>query len=275
MKIDSHQHFWHFDEARHSWITPAMEAIRRDFMPEDLLPHLQANGIDGCIAVQADQTENETEFLLGLAQQHEFIKGVVGWIDLRSEHIKERLEYFKLFPKLKGFRHIVQNEPDELFLLRTEFTDGIRALEEYDFTYDILIYHNQLSVAREFVTRLPNQRFVIDHLAKPAIKLGTPEKWIQDIQSLAKRENVWCKVSGLVTEADWAEWTPAQIRPYLDVVFEAFGADRVMFGSDWPVCQLAITYDFWIELLHEYVSKFSIDDQAKFWGGNASHFYKL
>ncbi len=275
MKIDSHQHFWVFDPVRDAWITSDMEAIRRDFLPNDLGPVLQQNSIDGCVAVQASQSEIETEFLIQHAEQNDFIKGVVGWVDLRSELINERLEYFKQFPKLKGFRHIVQGEPDDLFLLRTEFMDGIRALETYGYTYDILIYPKHLPTAREFVTRLPHQLFVVDHLAKPYIKAGEIEKWATDIQSLAKRENVCCKVSGMVTEADWEHWTPEQLRPYLDVVFEAFGPERVMFGSDWPVCLVASSYERWVQLLQEYTGSLSSYEQEKFWGGNAKDFYSL
>ncbi len=275
MKIDSHQHFWVFDPVRDAWITSDMEAIRRDFLPNDLGPVLQQNNIDGCVAVQASQSEIETEFLIQHAEQNDFIKGVVGWVDLRSELINERLEYFRQFPKLKGFRHIVQGEQDDLFLLRTEFMDGIRALETYGYTYDILIYPKHLPTAREFVTRLPHQLFVVDHLAKPYIKAGEIEKWATDIQSLAKRENVCCKVSGMVTEADWEHWTPEQLRPYLDVVFEAFGPERVMFGSDWPVCLVASSYERWVQLLQEYTGSLSSYEQEKFWGGNAKDFYSL
>ncbi|MDQ1087959.1 amidohydrolase [Siphonobacter sp. SORGH_AS_1065] len=275
MKIDSHQHFWVFDPVRDAWITSDMEPIRRNFLPNDLQPVLQQNNIDGCVAVQASQSEIETDFLIQLAEQNDFIKGVVGWVDLRSELVSERLEYFRQFPKLKGFRHIVQGEPDDLFLLRMEFMDGIRALETYGYTYDILIYPRHLPTAREFVTRLPHQLFVVDHLAKPYVKAGEIEKWAADIQSLAKRENVCCKVSGLVTEADWEQWTPEQLRPYLDVVFEAFGPERVMFGSDWPVCLVASSYERWVQVLQEYTGSLSSYEQEKFWGGNAKDFYSL
>ncbi|OZI06716.1 amidohydrolase [Siphonobacter sp. BAB-5385] len=275
MKIDSHQHFWQYDPIRDAWITPAMQAIRRDFFPEDLQSLLQKTGIDGTIAVQSDQSEAETEFLLSLAEQHDFIKGVVGWVDLRSETLSERLEMFRAFPKLKGFRHIVQAEPDDLFLLRTEFMEGIRTLGEYDYTYDVLIYPKHLPVARELATRLPYNRFVVDHGAKPLIKQGELEKWTADIQSLGKRENVCCKVSGLVTEADWEKWSLKQLRPYLDVIFESFGTSRTMFGSDWPVCLVASAYERWVEILNEYMEPFSETEKAQFWGITATEFYSL
>ncbi|WP_420154895.1 amidohydrolase family protein [Siphonobacter sp.] len=275
MKIDSHQHFWQYDPIRDAWITPAMQAIRRDFFPEDLQPLLDNTGIDGTVAVQADQSEAETEFLLTLAEQHNFIKGVVGWVDLRSETLSERLDYFKAFPKLKGFRHVVQAEPDDLFLLRTEFMEGVRTLGEYGYTYDILIYPKHLPVARELATRLPYNRFVVDHGAKPLIKQGELEKWTADIQSLGKRENVCCKVSGLVTEADWEKWSLKQLRPYLDVIFESFGTSRTMFGSDWPVCLVASAYERWVEILNEYMEPFSETEKAQFWGITATEFYSL
>ena len=275
MKIDAHQHFWHFDPVRDAWITPSMEVIRRDFLPEDLLPVLRAAGIDGAISVQASQSELETEFLLGLAEGQDVIRGVVGWVDLRADNLRERLDYFRPNPKLRGFRHIVQAEPDDLFLLRTEFMDGVRLLEEYGYTYDILIYPNQLPVAREFVTRLPHQKFVVDHLAKPYIKQGNIEKWAHDMESLARRENVSCKVSGMVTEADWEQWTPEQLRPYLDVVFEAFGPDRVLFGSDWPVCLVASSYERWIQVLEAYMAPFTESEKARFWGENTLRFYDI
>ncbi|MCY7350706.1 MAG: amidohydrolase family protein [Cytophagaceae bacterium] len=275
MKIDAHQHFWLFDAVRDTWITETMTALRRDFSPDDLQPVLEQHGFDGCVAVQADQTEQETDYLLGLAAQHEFIKGVVGWVDFRASNLRERLDQYQQLPKLKGFRHVVQAEPDELFMLRTEFLNGIRTLGEYKFTYDILIYPNHLGVAREFVSRFPNQKFVLDHLAKPYIKQGVIDKWKPDIQALARHENVFCKVSGLLTEADLEAWQPADFRPYLDAVVEAFGTDRLMFGSDWPVCLLAGQYEDIVGLIEDYFTAFSESEKAKIWGDNAVKFYNL
>lgn len=275
MKIDAHQHFWKFDPIRDEWISESMSEIRRDFFPADLQPVLAESGIDGCVSVQADQSETETDFLLNLANQHDFVKGVVGWVDLRDERVKERLEYYAQFPKLKGFRHIVQGETDDLFMLRTSFLNGIKALEAFKFTYDILIYPHQLGAAKELVARLGNQPFVIDHLAKPYIKQGLIDKWKQDIQAMAKHENVWCKVSGMITEADWEYWTRDELRPYLDVVFEAFGPSRLLFGSDWPVCLVAASYEQWVQLLNDYLSGFSKTEKANFWGGTAVKFYGL
>jgi L-fuconolactonase len=275
MKIDAHQHFWQFDPVRDSWITPAMEAIRRDFLPEDLRPLLERHGIEGCVAVQADQSEDETRFLLDLAETHRFVQGVVGWVDLRAADIRERLADFAEYPRLKGFRHVVQSEPDELFLLRTEFLNGLRALDEFGFTYDLLLYPNQLPVARECVSRLPNQKFVLDHLAKPYIKQGVLDKWKHDLRNLARRENVWCKLSGMVTEADWAHWQRADFRPYLDAALDAFGTERVLFGSDWPACLVAAEYDQVVEIVEEYFAGFSETERDRFWGGNATKVYQL
>jgi L-fuconolactonase len=275
MKIDAHQHFWQYEPLRDAWINDNMQVIRRDFGPDDLLPTLQANGIEGCVAVQADQSETETDFLLDLAQQHAAIKGVVGWVDLRAENLVQRLEYYAQFSAIKGFRHIVQAETDELFMLRTEFSEGIRALQGFGFTYDILIYPHQLRSARELVARFANQPFVLDHLAKPYIKQGLIDKWKQDLQALARHDNVLCKVSGMVTEADWEYWDRDDLRPYLDAAFEAFGPDRLMFGSDWPVCLVAASYEQWVGVLEAYLSEFSDSEKAKFWGENARRFYRL
>lgn len=275
MKIDSHQHFWIFDPVRDSWIDEPMAAIQRDFMPADLKPVLDQNGIDGCIAVQADQSEQQTEFLLGLAEANDFIKGVVGWVDLQAQNIGERLSYFSQFKKIKGFRHVLQGETDRALMLSPQFTKGISALKHHDFTYDILIFPDQLGYTYQFVKTFGGHRFVIDHIAKPDIKNKSIEKWANGIKAIGKHENVWCKVSGMVTEADWQNWTPGDFEPYLDVVFEAFGTNRVMFGSDWPVCNVAGGYERMLSIVKNYTSKLSADEQARFWGHNAIEFYKL
>jgi L-fuconolactonase len=266
-KIDSHQHFWKYHPHKDAWITDDMKVIQRDFLPEDLKPLLQENGIDGCIAVQADQSEEETHFLLELAENNDFIKGVVGWIDLRSPDLVSRLDYFS--------RHIVQAEADENFLLRDDFCQGIAQLEKYHFTYDILILSKQLAVAFEFVKRFPNHKFVIDHLAKPNFKNKEFVNWEKGIRQLASCENVYCKVSGLVTEADWKNWTATDFTYCLDVVTEAFGISRLLFGSDWPVSLLAANYVQTLEIVTTYFSKFSATNLEQFWSGNATEFYNL
>lgn len=275
MTIDSHQHFWRYDAERDGWITDAMGLLKRDFLPEELERELDANGIDGTIAVQADQSEEETRFLLDLAEHRKRIAGVVGWVDLRSPGIAERLLFFSQFRKLRGFRHIAQAEADDRFLVREEFLRGIGQLREFDFAYDILIYPKQLPAAIELVTRFPEQRFVVDHLAKPEIKAGVREPWAGHIRTIAQNRNVFCKVSGLVTEADWREWKVEEIWPYLDVVFEAFGPERLMFGSDWPVCLLAASYAKVKRLIETYVEAHAKRHKEDIFGGNAARFYVL
>jgi L-fucono-1,5-lactonase len=275
MNIDSHQHFWRYDAVRDAWITEAMAILQRDFLPEHLAAELTANAMDASVAVQADQSETETMFLLDLAEKDKRIAGVVGWVDLRSPHLAQRLQHFSHFSKLRGFRHIAQAEPDDRFLVREDFVRGVAQLRTFGFTYDILVYPKQLPAAIELVTRLPEQRFVIDHLAKPEIKSRKTEPWATYTREIAQHKNVFCKVSGLVTEADWKHWEPDDFRPYLDVVFDAFDPDRLMFGSDWPVCLLAGTYRQMKQLIEGYVKEFSQADRGKIFGGNAALFYGL
>jgi L-fucono-1,5-lactonase len=275
MRVDSHQHFWHYHPVRDAWITDEMAVLKRDFLPADFLPELRANGIDACVAVQADQSEEETRFLLDLAEKHREIAGVVGWVNLLDERVEERLEYFSHFRKLRGFRHIVQAEPDDRFLMRKEFLRGVGMLSRFGFTYDILIYARHLPVAAEFVQQFLSQKFVVDHMAKPQIKALELDDWSRGMRAIAKHPNVWCKVSGLVTEADWKRWTCDDFRPYLDVVFEAFGFDRLMFGSDWPVCLLGGNYRNVKAIVDDYTQSFSAADKEKVFGGNAIRFYGL
>src|SRR5580693_1829267 len=239
MNIDSHQHFWVYDPARHAWIDDTMTALKRDFLTGELAVQLQANDFDASIAVQADQSELETLFLLELGKNTRRIAGVVGWIDMASSRVEERLEFFSQFEKLRGFRHVAQAEPDDRFLMRSDFTRGISRLREFGFTYDILIYPKQLPAAIELAEKFPEQTFVLDHIAKPLIKTKEITAWANKIRRLATAPNVWCKLSGLITEADWKQWKADDFKPYLDIVFETFGCDRLMFGSDWPVCLLA------------------------------------
>jgi L-fuconolactonase len=274
MVIDSHQHFWLFDEVRDSWITPKMEAIRRDFLPEDLHNILLDNQVDGCIAVQVDQSVAETDFLLQIAEAHEFVCGVVGWIDFLSDNLIQKLEDYSQFEKLKGFRHITQGQPDG-YLIHPHFVKGVGALAAFDYSYDILIYPDQLKEAYLFASQIPHVRFVLDHIAKPYIKVGKMEPWETDIRRLAQLPNVYCKISGMVTEAKWDGWHSSDFKAYLDVVFEAFGVDRLMFGSDWPVCLVASDYGNVKNILHQYLSDFSESDRKKIWGLNAKSFYKI
>jgi len=275
MNIDSHQHFWRYDAVRDAWITEAMAVLQRDFLPEHLVTELTANAMDASVAVQADQSETETMLLVDFAEKNERIAGVVGWVDLRSSNLADRLEYFSHFSKLRGFRHIAQAEPDDRFLMREDFVRGVAQLRTFGFTYDILVYPKQLPAAIELVTRFPEQRFVIDHCAKPEIKAGKTEPWATYMRKIAQHQNVFCKVSGLLTEGDWKHWKPDDFRPYLDVLFDAFGPDRLMFGSDWPVCLLAGTYRQVKQLVETYVKDFSQADRKKIFGGNAALFYGL
>jgi L-fuconolactonase len=275
MRVDSHQHFWKYDVQRHSWISDEMKVLKRDYLPPDLLPELRANGMAGCIAVQADQSEQETDFLLELAGKYNVVKGVVGWVDLQSPEISERLQHYSQFNKLCGFRHIVQAEADDNFMLRPEFCRGINALKKYSFTYDLLIYARQLPAALELVSRFPDQPFVIDHIAKPSIRTGMLAPWAAQMRALADYSNVYCKLSGLITEADWRNWRIQDLLPYLDVVFETFGPERLMFGSDWPVCLLAGTYQQVKQLIEGFVGKLSIQQKKDIFGLNALRFYGL
>ncbi|MEM7381975.1 MAG: amidohydrolase family protein [Bacteroidota bacterium] len=275
MTIDSHQHFWKYDPVKHSWIDDEMARIRRNFMPEDLKLVYSENGVDGCVAVQADQSLEETDFLLGLAKENDFVMGVVGWVDLRSEDIEMQLEKYSSEEKIKGYRHVVQGEPDHNFLLRSDFLRGISLLEKFDSTYDILIFPHQLGASLEFVRRFPKQQFVLDHIAKPYIKDGYFDGWAVLMKELAKHENVHCKLSGMITEADYNNWTPKQIEPYMNVVLEAFGADRLMYGSDWPVCLVAGSYTQVKNLVTDFISTLSQEEQSHIMGTNAQKFYKL
>lgn len=274
-RIDAHQHFWQFQPERDAWITDDMAVIQRDFLPADLAPLLRQQGFDGCVVVQSDQSEAENAFQLANAAAHDFVRGVVGWVDLRAADVAERLAHYRQFAKLKGFRHVLQGEADRALMLTPDFQRGIRALTAQGFTYDVLIFPDQLPYAAELAAAHPSQPFVLDHLAKPYIKRGDIAGWQRDVQQLAAHDNVWCKVSGMVTEADWHRWQPADFRPYLDVAFEAFGPGRLMFGSDWPVCLVAAQYAQVVALADEYLQSFSADEQRRFWGDNAAEFYRL
>jgi L-fuconolactonase len=275
LRIDSHQHFWKFDPVRDAWITTEMEVIQEDFLPEDLELVLAENGIDGCVLVQTDQSEDHNEFLISLASAQSFIKGIVGWVDLQSGNIRDRLQHYKRYEIIKGFRHILQSESDRALMLKPAFVRGIEALKEFDYTYDILIFPDQLQYAKELVAAFPQQKFVIDHIAKPSIKRKKIDDWKKDIVDIAKYENVYCKISGMVTEADWKHWKKSDFSLYLDTVTEAFGTDRIMYGSDWPVCLVAATYKEMMEIVNDYYASFSSDEKQKIFGKNATEFYNL
>jgi L-fuconolactonase len=275
MRIDAHQHFWVYDQSEYAWIDDSMASLRRDFLPNDLKIELGRKGFQGSVAVQVRQTLEETRWLLELATDASFILGVVGWVDLRSSNVRSQLEAFAGNPKLVGIRHIVQSEPNDRFLLQPEFLRGISLLEEFDLAYDLLIYPKHLPVAAEFVRRFPRQRFVLDHLAKPPIKSGSLRPWERGMRELGTLPNVFCKLSGLVTEADWQNWKPEHIVPYMEVAFETFGPRRLMIGSDWPVCTLAASYTRAIDLVESYLSQHATEVQDAALGENAQRFWKL
>ncbi|MEJ7644151.1 MAG: amidohydrolase family protein [Chryseolinea sp.] len=274
-RIDSHQHFWKFNPLRDAWINDDMRSIQRDFLPEDLKRMLDSYSFDGCISVQADQSTTENKFLLDLASRNEFVRGVVGWVDLQSPGLHEQLSLYSSNKLMKGFRHVLQGEPQRDFMLRPDFMRGISALNSFGFTYDILIFPDQLGYTKKFIEAFPNQPFVVDHLAKPYIREKKLAEWKSDISDIAEYENVFCKVSGMVTEADWKNWEASDFRPYLDTVLEAFGPSRLMFGSDWPVCQVAATYSSVVEVAVKYFGQLSRHEQDSVFGNTAKKFYNL
>lgn len=273
MRIDAHQHFWEYSPEEYGWIDERMDVIRRSFAPDDLKPHLEANGFDGSVAVQARQHLGETEYLLRLADEDASVRGVVGWVDLRCDDVEAQLDRFRAHPRFVGVRHIVQDEADDRFLMTDDFVRGVGLVG--DLSYDVLIYPKQLPAALEFVARFPEHRLVLDHIAKPYIGRGELEPWASQIRELAQAPNLYCKVSGMVTEAEWQGWKRQDFQPYLDVVFEAFGPTRIMIGSDWPVCTLAASYDEVVDIIATYVEPLSERDKAAVFGGTATEFYKL
>jgi len=275
MVIDSHQHFWMYDPVKHEWIDDDMHRIRKHFLPEDLKKNYIQHQIDGCIAIQADQTLEETDFLIDLASKHNFIKGIVGWVDLQAKTIDKVLEEYSAQSIVKGFRHVVQGELDPNFILRPNFLRGLSALKPYHFTYDILVFPHQLGAVLELVKRMPNQQFVIDHGAKPYIKDGFYDGWATLMKAIGKYPNVYCKLSGLITEANYNTWTPEQIKPYLELVFEAFGSKKLLFGSDWPVCLVAGNYEQVKTLITNFIANLSHDEQTDILGKNAIQFYNI
>lgn len=273
--IDAHQHFWKYDPVRDGWINDEMAALRKDFLPEDLLPVLKQNGFNGSVLVQSDQSEQENIFQLRNALENDFIKGVVGWVNLQADNIEERLEHYSSFERMKGFRHVLQGEVQRDLMLTPKFRNGISKLQKFGFTYDILIFADQLQYILQFVKAFPKQKFVIDHIAKPGIKHKKIKDWEKEIEAVARYENVFCKISGMVTEADWHHWKQDDFTAYLDIVVNAFGTKRIMYGSDWPVCLLAGDYEKVAGIVRQYFSTYSRTEQDLFFGENAIWFYNL
>jgi L-fuconolactonase len=275
MRLDSHQHFWRYNDTEYGWITPEKAVLRRDYLPSELQPLLKANGFDGSIAVQARQTLEETEWLLSLAEQHDFIKGVVGWVDLCSPDLDEQLEHFGRHPKLVGVRHVVHDEPDDEFMLRSDFRRGISRLAHYGLAYDLLIFVKHLPAALRLVQEFPAQRFVLDHIAKPDIRGRAMSPWDRGIRKLAQEPNVMCKLSGMVTEADWQQWQPSDYAAYLDLISAAFGTGRLMIGSDWPVCTLSSPYGATLGIVAQYIEQFPPVVRQRILGGNCARAYGI
>ena len=274
-RIDAHQHFWQYNPAEHGWMNAEMGVLKRDFLPLDLKPLLDKQGFNGCVVVQVRQNLDETRWLLELGGQYEFIRGVVGWVDLRSAGLDSDLRQFAGNKKLVGVRHIVQDEPDDEFMLRDDFRRGIARLAEFDLAYDVLIYPRQLGAAIRLVEEFPQQRFVLDHIAKPPIAGRTLEPWATRLRQLARAPNLCCKLSGMVTEARWQGWKPNDFRPYLDVVFEVFGPQRLMIGSDWPVCLLAASYESAMGIVLDYIAQLPATERDGILGGNCARVYRL
>jgi L-fuconolactonase len=275
MNIDTHQHFWQYNPLEHVWMSDDMPSLKRDYLPPDLKPLLDATGVGGTVAVQARQNLAETTWLLALADQYPFILGVVGWVDLQSPQVRDQLRRFAQHPKLVGVRHAVHDEPDDQFMLRPAFLQGLAALGDFDLVYDLLLFPRHLPVAAEVVRQFPRQRFVLDHIAKPFIKAGRLSPWDHDLRALARCDNVTCKLSGMVTEAAWRLWSADEFNPYMDVVFDCFGSTRLMFGSDWPVCTLSADYHAVVRLVRDYLQTQPENVRARVMGGNAIETYHL
>jgi len=275
MRIDSHQHFWQYNSTEYGWISDSMKGLRRDFLPSHLEHELRLSRFHGSIAVQARQSMIETEWLLQLAKRYAFIKGVVGWIDLRAADAEQQVKNFSKNPRAVGIRHIIQDETDDKFMLREDFINGLHGLQKYDLAYDLLIYPKHLTAATQLVSQFPNLRFILDHLAKPRIKSMDLSPWKEQITELARFPNVWCKLSGLVTEADWQTWRYEDFIPYLETVLQVFGVKRVMIGSDWPVCTLAGSYQQVVSVVFHFIDGLSAAEQSDILGHNAVRAYKL
>ncbi|SFV27255.1 amidohydrolase family protein [Thermoflavifilum thermophilum] len=272
--IDAHQHFWIYDPIKDAWITDEMQILKQNYLPDDLHKELKQAGVDGTVVVQASTRDQENTFLIQLAQAHPFIQGVVGWVDPCSHLLEEQLQIYQQIPIVKGFRHIVQSEPDD-YLLRKQVQLGIAMIGRYGFTYDILIYPRQLAAALQLVESLPEQPLVVDHLAKPLIRNKQMEPWASQIKMLAQASHVYCKLSGWATEADWQQWTPEDVYPYFDVIFDAFGSTRILFGSDWPVCLLAASYSQIKQTVEQYLLRYYSEAIPAVMGQNAIRFYRL
>ena len=275
MRIDAHQHFWQYDPVKHSWINDEMSVIRKDFGPAELYPILQELNIDGTVAVQADETDAETAYLLKLAAENDFIKAVVGWIDLKTEGLDQRLEDYKGKSKLVGFRAIMQGQPDELYLKNEQFNKNVQLLAKHGYTYDLLVFHHQLPSLVRFTDKLPDNKLILDHIAKPDIKNKNIKDWKEQIKILAGHPNIYCKLSGIITEADYKRWSYDDVIPYIETAAEYFGVDRICFGTDWPVCLVAGSYRQVYEIIEKFSLQLDQQDREKLFGLNTAIFYNI
>lgn len=275
MIVDAHNHFWKYDAQQYSWISDEIAPLKNDFYPAALKLEMDKNDVHASVAIQARHNEFDTTFLLEQAEINPFILGVVGWLDLTRADVEQSLDWYVRFPKLVGLRHLIPDEADDQFMLRKDFMEGVALLKEYELTYDLLLTEQHLPQAIQFMENFPDQKMVLDHLAKPLIKAGKLEPWATYIKELAQHENLYCKLSGLVTEANWNNWQEADIYPYLDIVFEAFGPSRLMYGSDWPVCLLASNYTRVLKLIKDYITPLEAKEQERVMGLNAVQFYNL
>lgn len=273
--IDTHHHFWKYSAAEYGWISDEMKTIRRDFLPADLKKTLDEAGVSGAVSVQARTTVEESDWLLGMAEKHDFLRGVVGWVPLTENDVEKHLERLAAHKKFKGVRHVIQGEPDDNYILRPDFNAGVKKLLKYKLRYDILIYERHLKPSIRFVDQHPNQLFILDHVAKPKIKERILSPWREDMIALGKRPNVYCKLSGMITEADWKKWSSADLAPYLDTALQAFGPKRLLFGSDWPVMLVAGQYKPWVELIKQTIKRYSVAEQEQILSRNAIAAYGL
>jgi len=273
--IDAHQHFWNYAPEEYGWIDSSMEVLRRDFLPEHLKPEIDQSGVSGVVAVQARESLNETLWLLDLASNNSFIRAVVGWVPLTEPDVADTIGPLLTLGPLRGLRHVLQGEADDPYMLREDFNRGVSALRDVDLAYDILILERHLPYAIEFVDRHPDQVLIVDHIAKPKIRQNVISPWREQIRALALRPNVYCKLSGLVTEASWAAWTEQQLEPYFDTVLDAFGPGRLMFGSDWPVCLLATSYRRWFEIVSKWIASLTASERDAILGGTATKAYRI
>lgn len=276
MRIDSHHHFWDYSAEQYGWIDEEKAVLKRDFGPRDLDAVIQPAGIGGVVSVQARQIVEETKWLIGIAEQTEIVKGVVGWLPLAASDAREHIEEWSHSHYLKAVRHVVQDEPDDAFILGKAFNEGIAHLKDYGLVYDILIFAKHLENTIQFVDQHPDQAFVLDHIAKPTIRAAEFDaSWEKNMRELGKRSNVTCKFSGVVTEVRDETWTAELLRPYWDVALDAFGSKRLMYGSDWPVCLLRSGYGKWVDTVRQLSNGLTTTEQADFWGGNATRAYSL